>query len=63
MIYGYAGKGGSFHEDTETIMVNSSGALVILKAKLEVGDTVSLIHKEPRGAGSPRRLCGPLLGQ
>lgn len=48
VIYGYAGKGGSFHEDTETIMVNSSGALVILKAKLEVGDTVFLIHKASR---------------
>jgi hypothetical protein len=48
VIYGYAGKGGSFHEDTETIMVNSSGALVILRAKLEVGDTVFLIHKASR---------------
>jgi len=48
VIYGYAGKGGSFHEDTETIMVNSSGALVILKARLEVGDTVFLIHKASR---------------
>jgi hypothetical protein len=48
VIYGYAGKGGSFHEDTETIMVNSSGALVILKTKLEVGDTVFIIHKASR---------------
>jgi hypothetical protein len=48
VVYGYAGKSGSFHEDTETIMVNTSGALVILKNKLEVGDTVFLIHKASR---------------
>ena len=33
VVYGYAGKGGSFHEDTETIMVNTSGALVMLNSK------------------------------
>jgi hypothetical protein len=48
VVYGFAGKGGAFHEDTETIMVNASGALVILKTKLEVGDTVFLIHKSSR---------------
>jgi hypothetical protein len=45
IIYGYAGKSGAFHEDTETILVNASGALVTLKAKLALGDTVFLIHK------------------
>src|SRR5437016_4000560 len=45
VIYGYAGKGGAFHEDTETIIVNSTGALVTLKAKLALGNTVFLIHK------------------
>src|SRR5467141_1236359 len=48
VIYGYAGKSGAFHEDTETIIVNSSGALVTLKAKLALGDTVFLIHKSSR---------------
>jgi hypothetical protein len=48
VIYGFADKGGAFHEDTETILVNSSGALVTLKAKLELGDTVFLIHKGSR---------------
>jgi hypothetical protein len=48
VIYGFAGKGGAFHEDTETILVNSSGALITLKAKLELGDTVFLIHKSSR---------------
>jgi hypothetical protein len=48
VVYGFAGKSGAFHEDTETVMVNSSGALVILKTKLEVGETVFLIHKASR---------------
>jgi hypothetical protein len=48
VIYGYAGKSGAFHEDTETILVNSSGALVTLKAKLALGDTVFLVHKSSR---------------
>jgi len=44
-IYGFAGKSGAFHEETETVMVNSSGGLVTLKARLELGDTVFLVHK------------------
>jgi hypothetical protein len=48
VVYGFAGKGGAFHEDTETVMVNASGALVILKTKLELGETVFLIHKASR---------------
>jgi hypothetical protein len=48
VVYGFAGKSGAFHEDTETVLVNSSGALVTLKAKLAMGDTVFLIHKSSR---------------
>lgn len=48
VIYGFAGKSGAFHEDTETIVVNSNGALITLKAELAVGDTVFLIHKSSR---------------
>jgi hypothetical protein len=48
VVYGFAGKGGAFHEETETVTVNSSGALVILKTKLELGETVFLIHKGSR---------------
>src|SRR6266481_4364537 len=48
VIYGFAGKGGAFHEDAETILINSSGALVTLKAKLALGDTVFLVHKGSR---------------
>jgi len=45
VIYGYAGKSGAFHEDAETLLVNSSGALATLKTKLSLGDTVFLLHK------------------
>lgn len=48
VIYGFAGNGGAFHEEIDTVTVNASGALVILKAKLQVGDTVFLIHKSSR---------------
>jgi hypothetical protein len=48
VVYGFAGKSGAFHEETETVTINSSGALVILKTKLEVGETVFLIHKASR---------------
>jgi hypothetical protein len=48
IIYGFTKDGGAFHEETETVLVNSSGALITLKAKLAVGDTVFLIHKSSR---------------
>jgi hypothetical protein len=48
VVYGFAGKSGAFHEETETVTVNASGALVILKTKLELGETVFLIHKASR---------------
>jgi len=48
VIYGFAGKGGAFHEDTETVIVNSSGALVTLNTKLALGDSAFLIHKSSR---------------
>ena len=48
VVYGFAGKSGAFHEETETVTVNASGALVILKTKLVLGETVFLIHKASR---------------
>lgn len=47
-IYGFAGKSGAFHEDTQTVMVNSSGGLVNLKTRLELGETAFLVHKSSR---------------
>jgi len=48
VVYGFGGKSGAFQEEAETILVNSGGALVVLKAKLSIGDTVFLIHKSSR---------------
>ena len=47
-IYGFTPKSGAFHEDTETLTVNASGALLMLKTKLRVGDSVFLMHKSSR---------------
>ena len=45
VVYGWTSKFGTFQEETETAIVNSSGAQVMLKTKLELGDVVFLIHK------------------
>ena len=47
-IYGFTQKSGAFHEDTETLTVNASGALVMLKTQLKLGDWVFLMHKSTR---------------
>ena len=47
-VYGFAGQGGAFHEETDTVMVNSSGGLVTLKTKVELGDQIFLVHKSSR---------------
>jgi len=53
VVYGFTKNTGAFHEETETHMVNSSGALVMLKAKLEIGDSVFLIRK---GSGNEQEV-------
>jgi hypothetical protein len=45
VVYGFGGSSGSFKEETETVVVNAGGAMVLLKAKLSLGDTVHLIDK------------------
>jgi hypothetical protein len=54
VVYGWTSKCGTFQEETETIVVNSSGALVVLKTQLEVGDSVFLIHKGSRAVQDVR---------
>jgi len=44
-VYGFGSASGSFKEETETVLVNAGGALVLLKARLSVGDTVTLIDR------------------
>jgi len=45
VIYGFGAANGAFKEETETVLINQGGALVLLKAKLSVGDTVFLLDK------------------
>src|SRR5436309_452584 len=40
VVYGFTKDHGAFHEEPETQTVNSSGALVMLKTKLPIGDFV-----------------------
>jgi hypothetical protein len=48
VVYGYAKDCGAFHEETETQIVNASGALVMLRTKVAIGDSVFLVQ---RGSG------------
>jgi hypothetical protein len=45
VVYGFTKDHGAFHEETETQTVNSSGALVLLKTRLAMGDSVFLMQK------------------
>jgi hypothetical protein len=45
VVYGWTKKQGTFHEETSTLLVNDSGALVTLNVKVEVGETKFLINK------------------
>ena len=45
VVYGFTKERGAFHEETETQIVNASGALVMLKTKLAIGDSVFLMQK------------------
>jgi hypothetical protein len=48
VVYGWSKKQGSFHEESSTLLVNDSGALVPLKAKVEVGEKIFIINKASR---------------
>src|SRR5215813_4799373 len=45
VVYGFTKDSGAFHEEAQTHTVNASGALVILKTKLQVGDSVFMVRK------------------
>lgn len=45
VVYGWSQSHGAFHEDTCTLVVNESGALVPVAAKVEIGDTMFLVNK------------------
>src|SRR5215475_15267381 len=44
VVYGYTKNSGAFHEEAVTHTVNASGALVILKTKLQIGDSVFMVR-------------------
>ncbi len=48
VIYGWTKNQGSVQEETSTLLVNASGALLTLKSKAEVGETAFLINKASR---------------
>lgn len=45
MVYGWSKDDTSFHEEASTILVNASGALLPLTAKVAIGDTVFLVNQ------------------
>ena len=48
VVYGWAKNQGAFHEDTETLLVNASGGLVTLSAKVEPGEALFVVNKNTR---------------
>ncbi len=48
IVYGWTRNQGAFHEEASTLLVNDSGGLVALAAKVELGETVFLMNKSTR---------------
>jgi hypothetical protein len=48
VVYGWVKNQGAFHEDTHTLLVNSSGGLITLSTKVEVGESVFVVNKNTR---------------
>jgi len=49
MAYGWSSEEISFHENSTTLLVNASGGLITLKAKVSVGDTMFVVNKSTQG--------------
>jgi hypothetical protein len=45
LAYGWSHDEISFHENTTTLLVNASGGLITLKAKVSVGDTIFVVNQ------------------
>lgn len=48
VVYGWVKNQGAFHEETYTVLVNASGGLVTLSAKVETGETLFVMNKNTR---------------
>ena len=53
LVYGWSKGQASFHEETTTLLVNSSGGLVTLASKVGLGDTVFVVN----GATQEEQEC------
>ena len=45
LVYGWSKDEGSFHEDTSTLLVNASGALLGLNSRVALGETIFILNK------------------
>src|SRR6266699_1724195 len=45
LVYGWSKDEGSFHEETETLLVNASGGLLALDSRVGLGDTIFITNK------------------
>ena len=62
MVYGWSHSEISFHEDTTTLLVNASGGLTSLAARVSVGDTIFVVNKSTQGEQECRvAYVGPEL--
>ena len=48
VVYGWVKNQGAFHEETQTLLVNGSGGLVTLAARVEPGESLFLVNKNTR---------------
>lgn len=48
VVYGWIKNHGAFHEETKTLLVNASGSLVALSAKVEPGEMLFVVNKNTR---------------
>jgi hypothetical protein len=48
VVYGWAKNQGAFHEETDTLLVNASGGLVALSARVELGETLFVVNQNTR---------------
>lgn len=62
MVYGWSHNEISFHEETTTLLVNASGGLITLGARVSVGDTMFVVNKSTQGEQECRvAYVGPEL--
>jgi len=56
-VYGWSQDEGSFYEDTATFLVNAGGALVGLKSRVALGETIFILNKSTQQEQKCRVAC------